>query len=281
MSSNNLTLREIQNKLKKQQTSSHQLPQPVSVDVLLQQQRRRRASRPHLLPVNSKSSSNCTWLCLHTGIHEIAGAAGSGKTQVCIGVCFDWVGRSYENNKSQKNCVALYIAVGTSQVSKVAHRLQKMVESRGVDKAWLDRILTKAVVNTDDLKSLLAELPSLLEKNPIAVIVIDNISDLFRGTLSSESHVERSADLFAVASRLKALSEQFQVPVLVVNQVATVGTSTIPALGLSWAQCVNRSYFVEQKQAGRLLRLLRSSEFPPTSLAFRIESIGVLVEEEA
>jgi len=181
---------------------------------------------------------------------------------------------------------------------------------------WMKRILTKTVVNQDDLLDLVCrELPDrLLEEPNVRVVVLDSIADLFRTSEdSSASFATRSAVLFQLAARLKEISCQFRVPIVVVNQVtasisttanastakATLsswnGTNTsrlLPALGLSWAHCVNQSFLLSrQPQVApddtcadnntnncRRIKLHQSSQHPRGQTAtFRIQETGVIL----
>ncbi|CAB9509652.1 KaiC [Seminavis robusta] len=153
----------------------------------------------------------------------------------------------------------------------------------------LPQILTHSVRNHEDLFALLREdLPHCLKgdspdttnpasfqpdnaqlpggfpgdttqqpQHPVALVVLDSIADLFRLGNSDESDVEKGAILkrsylmFELSAILKALSDQYQVPILVINQVTCDlnRKQNLPALGLSWANCVNTSYVIRRSRS--------------------------------
>lgn len=170
---------------------------------------------------------------------------------------------------------------------------------------WLQNIYLHWIRNTEDLMEFLkSSLPKLLlASSPpsMRLVVLDGIADLFRhadhhnhhdlggGSTTTkmpgrEHYQERSAAFFQISKLCKQLSEEFQVPFVVLNQATTriddttsptttttTTTSTSsraagtnhhhqqqhtagnedrlePALGLSWKQCVNASFFVTATQ---------------------------------
>jgi RecA/RadA recombinase len=134
-----------------------------------------------------------------------------------------------------------------------------------------------------DLSSVLHG-PSLrlsLERGDIKLIVLDSVAALFRaeqvGRDDTMDFSARAQELLSMAGQLKLLSATFHVPVLVVNQVSdffagadsnsgsalavehtkhsylhhwsmlSSGHRVVPALGLTWANCVNTRIFLTRK----------------------------------
>jgi hypothetical protein len=143
--------------------------------------------------------------------------------------------------------------------------------------------MTRAVVNQDDLFDLLRhEMPALLERETdCQVLVLDSVADLFRGMNHEVKSAggsggkkqddknlaaDRSATMFSLAAILKQFSEKYHIPIVVLNQVtarisnsnqpSSASTSSsfssssavLPALGLSWANCVNTSYILTRQE---------------------------------
>lgn len=113
----------------------------------------------------------------------------------------------------------------------------------------------------------------------IRIIILDGIANLFRHAeydLSSTTTTtiydwnywhQRSTTFFRISTILKNLSEEYQIPFVIINQATTkfsdsstspggdhhhhndndtTTTSRLePALGLSWRQCINASFFIE------------------------------------
>lgn len=102
---------------------------------------------------------------------------------------------------------------------------------------------------------------------PVRVIVVDSIAALFRSEFDN-SRVDlrrRSSLFFKISGGLKSLAERFGLVVVVTNQVVDLmsegengvrignfsemyssGRRVCPALGLSWANCVNSRMFLSR-----------------------------------
>jgi len=255
-------------------------------------------------------------------IHELAGASGSGKTQMALSLCMDlalqqqqlqardsplWMSPKQAQYKSPPPAI-IYVSLqgGGPSILQLAKRLEQMAIER-VPQHYdpttitdlLQRIWTKAVANHEDLGRVLhVELPNLLSpstasthRNGPALLVVDSLAGIFRGT-NDLSIAQRSALLFQWASQLQRLSRHYHLSILIINQISHSITATShintqstqatlceqPALGLSWAYCVHRSYRItklsteessrspRQTSTTRLLRLERSSEYTPVRL---------------
>lgn len=96
----------------------------------------------------------------------------------------------------------------------------------------------------------------------VKLVVLDSIGGLFR-TVEEDQERDasflrrRSTILFQCASVLKRLSDMYNFPVVVTNQISASVTSNLPlgtttptltygqpALGLSWSNCVNTRYWI-------------------------------------
>ena len=290
------------------------IPQPTSALALLKQQQQQQQQHLYLL-LHHPSIHNHGIVPLSLGITEIFGTAGSGKTQMGLSLCVSTV-------VHDTTTTALYVSLGSTQPGRIASRLQQMACHRNhagttttttttnhnnnadSSSTLLQRILTKCVRNEDDfLQFVLQELPTmlLLSCPTIRVVVLDSIANLFRGNDENDdgslwlAHAnQRSSTLFRIAAQLKFLSERYNIPILVINQVShNLQTNTIvPALGLSWASCVNASYQIaklgvsdstgpqQQQQTTRSLTLVRSSSTKTFTTLFRIDTSGVVAVVE-
>ncbi len=153
-------------------------------------------------------------------------------------------------------------------------RLRQLVDTYAARYAWatpqavLSRIFIEHSLDREtQMKILLSRLPKLLDTDPsISLVVVDSIAALFRGAQDEPESGPRANELFLLASALKSMSEEFGVPLLVINQVSefsenwngeaqavvggkldyerhaafvSSGRKLLPALGLAWASCVN------------------------------------------
>lgn len=260
-------------------------------------------------------------LPLELGITEVAGLAGCGKTQIGLGLCVScamqrqreetgnenrFTGNAPASQIENRYHKALYISLGegTTQ-ARVAQRLHQMAAQRGNDPGdVLKRILTRFIRNEDEfLIFIMNELPPMFTQSSVGVIVLDSIAGLFRVSQTrhtSTTYAKRSGVLFQVAAQLKLLSDLHQVPIVVINQVTTSleANKVVPALGVSWASCVNTSYMLSRTEGTcvrtvtpeseqrenqpiflRTISLIRSSSFAPLSVSFQIDACGAIVAD--
>ncbi|KAL7472793.1 hypothetical protein ACHAXS_013170 [Conticribra weissflogii] len=105
----------------------------------------------------------------------------------------------------------------------------------------------------------------------VGILIFDGIAGLFRfsdllcqeGHYSSSTnngnsnfHVERSKMFYRISRLLRELSEKYDIPVLVTNQVTasfsmlpSYGSSdVVPALGMAWSYCVNARFILRRKE---------------------------------
>jgi hypothetical protein len=119
----------------------------------------------------------------------------------------------------------------------------------------------------------------LLRRHPIKLIVVDSIAALYRYEFTKEQSAERAKVLLAHAHQLNEISEEYKLPILVTNQVtdyfandtktspfehddATLSSTlfssvvkransshvVIPALGLTWANCVTMRILLKKEK---------------------------------
>jgi RecA/RadA recombinase len=268
---------------------------PVSALKLLQQERERQANHPPCLLQHAN-------LALSLGITQLAGPASAGKTQLALTLCADCVIRNQK---------AVYILVGSNgshEMGRISHRLRTMLAARSAGNnvspqtihEWMSMVYLLCIRNEEDLMDLLHyQLPRLLQLHPtISLVVLDGIANLFR--IQDENRPNpwhhRSTTFFQLANACKTLASAHQVPFLVLNEATTrIGNSDgqshlEPALGLSWAQCVNSTFFVTRGHgtytpsqssttsvSRRILRCIKSPMVPKNAVVeFYIDYRGTV-----
>jgi DNA-repair protein XRCC3 len=140
------------------------------------------------------------------------------------------------------------------------------------------------------------KLADRIQTQNIRLIVIDSIAALCRGTDESEtmSTNERTEIFFSLSACLRKLSSKYSIPVLIVNQVTDTFDSSLtpfysvvssgrriqPALGLSWAHCIDvRIMFTrtsrEENKLRREMHVIYASHIPQRSCEFEVCKTGV------
>ena len=285
---------------------------------------------------------------LGTGITELSGEGGSGKTQMCLSLCmtcaltpllFPEKEESIQSNNNNNYCynnnshnyqshyTSIYISMGGGiPQSKLASRLHQMLEHRLLHhheattpedvECILSRIWLLTLKNEDEFIDFVeVHLPNILNNqlhgskprqhqhqshhtnndyptcDKIGFIAFDGIANFFRFSdplfqqyhsnsnhhQRSVFHQNRSSKLFHLSSLLRRMSDLYDVPIVVTNQVTmsipsddglllkqqppTTGTTTTttavsgvgrdnaiqPALGLIWSNCVTTRYMLHRK----------------------------------
>ncbi len=288
------------------------VPQPVSAWALLH--RSERPSWPLFAPSSTTTmdDSSCRRheqqqvpITLASGISELAGPAGSGKTQLALHLCLQCAATpipSSRQQQTQKDDLqhqqpeyfhAIYISMGPSSSlaqSKLAGRLEQMAlaqyHNHQIVRALLSRIWLRMVHNIDEFHELMDhDLPRkfFCPDNPlkVGVLVLDSLANLVRSPQDFPSSAsstqapstgfnncwiqQRTALFFELASQLKRWAHEYQLTVLVVNQVTQSISDNSnnnnwshnskiheqqpqPALGLSWSTCINSSIWLTRRE---------------------------------
>ncbi|KAI3811421.1 hypothetical protein L1987_21144 [Smallanthus sonchifolius] len=211
-------------------------------------------------------------------ITELVSESGCGKTQLSLQLLFT-AQLPRRLNGLAGSSLYLY-----SEFPFPNRRLNQLVESFRSSHPILfasyrdprDYIFTRDCQTAHDLLDVLLMLESRL-KNPkqtgldIKLIVIDSIAALFRGEFENNASdlKRRSSLFFKISSVLKSHAKHFGIAVVVTNQVVdlfdgnewgngvrvgnlewlyTSGRRVCPALGLSWANCVNSRVFLSRRE---------------------------------
>ncbi|KAG6490721.1 DNA repair protein XRCC3 homolog isoform X1 [Zingiber officinale] len=276
-------------------------------------------ARPHIEPLNPLlhlSSQKLTLGCplldhrlrggLPVGsVTEIAGESASGKTQICLQILLSAL---LPPSRGGLSAASLFIH---SEFPFPLRRLRALSSSSSLSDP-LDHIFVAAAHSPHDLLSLLAAAESLVARPPtrlpIRLIVIDSIAALFRSDFDNTPSdlKKRSFLFFKIAAKLKEQARRFGLVVVVTNQVVDVvgsedgpgrlrvgnyaylcssGRQVCPALGISWANCVNTRLFLSRKdmivennassRTTRRMQVVFAPHLPEASCEFVIVRDGV------
>lgn len=224
--------------------------------------------------INLRLGLGCPLLdrCLGGGllprhITEIAGEAGSGKTQLCLQLALQvqlppergglgggaiYIGT--EGNFPQRRLDQLHEAFRRKHNDLFPTRSR--AGSAQDPSSLLHNIYIKSVSSIEQLfQSMLKQVPLLVQQRNVRLVIIDSIAALLRHEYGSGAAqiIERSRVLFSQANQLKQIADQLQVVVVVINQVTdyvddsrlitsdliSTKKRVVPALGLAWSNCIN------------------------------------------
>ncbi|KAI7845396.1 hypothetical protein COHA_001101 [Chlorella ohadii] len=221
-------------------------------------------------------------------VTELVGAAGLGKTQMCLQMC---VLGCLERQAEGASVVYL-----DTEKKFSGRRMTQIARERFPDAfpgeealaALAARVLVYNPRSSQDLLSVLGQsLEQAVIDHKVRLIILDSAACLARADFAPGSLPDRQRMLGQQASRLKYLAEAFQIPVLVTNQVTTrIGGDTgggagaqqgqlQAALGTMWAHAVNTRLVLMQTQGHRFLHVAKSPAAPSTIFAYRVTAAGL------
>ncbi|GKF11127.1 DNA repair protein XRCC3, partial [Tanacetum coccineum] len=205
-------------------------------------------------------------------ITELVSESGCGKTQLSLQLLFT---SQLPTTLNGLNGSSLYLYTEFpfpyrrfSQLVKSFHSTHPILFESARDPT--DHVFTREVHDAHQLFDILSHLSFCLEnketKLDVKMIVIDSIAALFRSEFENNARdLKKRCDLFfRISACLKGIAKRFGVAVVVTNQVVdlmddggtsgvrvgniewlwTSGRRVCPALGLSWANCVNTRLFL-------------------------------------
>ncbi|XP_058113758.1 DNA repair protein XRCC3 homolog [Magnolia sinica] len=203
-------------------------------------------------------------------ITELVSEAGCGKTQLSLQLLLC---AQLPLSRGGLSASSLYIHTEFPFPFRRLHQLSLSFRSPDDSSDPCDRIFVHAAHSADDLLALLDRVDALLSNlhsplPPVKLIVIDSIAALFRSEFENcPSDLKRRSSLFfRIAGKLKVQAERFGLAVVVTNQVMDLvggdevnglkvgnflelyssGRRVCPALGISWANCVNSRVFLSR-----------------------------------
>ncbi|CAL9685124.1 unnamed protein product [Knipowitschia caucasica] len=194
---------------------------------------------------------------LYTGeLTELAGGAGSGKTQVCLGV-------AVHTALHLKQSVIFIDTTGGITGSRLLQMIQCGGRGAEEETAALQRI---HVFRVFDVFSLLDCLYNLRHCGlqqvsgggaSVRVVIMDSVCSVLSPLLGSR--VKEGLSLMVqVGCLLKVLAKDFNVAVLVTNHVTrSVGGRVRPALGVSWSHLPRTRLLLETRGDTHLLQETR------------------------
>lgn len=214
-------------------------------------------------------------------ITELFGENRCGKTQLCHTLS---VTAQLPKNMNGGNGKVCYIDTeGTFRPEKIC----KIAERFGLDgKAVLDNIIYARAFTHEHLYQLLAMSASKMCEEPFALLVIDSIISLFRVDFSGRGELsERQQKLNKTMSALNKLGEQFNIAILITNQVMSDPGATLtfvanpmkPVGGhVIGHASTTRLSLRKGKGDQRVCKVYDAPNLPETECIFQLSDTGII-----
>ncbi|CAI9721343.1 repair RAD51 homolog 2-like [Octopus vulgaris] len=243
---------------------------------------------------------------LHGGIPigsitELAGPAGCGKTQFCMML-------SLLSTLPTEMCgMAGRVIYIDTESTFSASRLVEMARNKYPDyfndedrlKNLTENVLVDFHSTCDSLVNRFQELEMDIISQKVKLLIVDSIASLVRKEFGGHleyNMAERTNFLTKTAAILKNISESFQIPVVVTNQITTRLATTSKdfqtcnagnayatvALGNTWSHSVNTRLIIEYVDSVlRQVMVAKSPIAPFTSFYYTIQSAGIVQEKDS
>ncbi len=211
---------------------------------------------------------------------EFSGSFGTGKTQLSLQLCLT-VQFPEELGGIGKN--AYFIdAEGTFS----AKRLLEMASAPDLPvdggKSLLNNVYRTRALNAEHLIDLVQNAGKMIKEKDIGILIVDSVASHFRAEfLGKETLPQRQQLLMKLANYLQRLAENFNVAVVVTNQIlanpdAIIAGSTEPALGFAWGHRPTHRVFLRKARGNmRVARIFDSPYLPDAEAMFYITSRGI------
>jgi DNA repair protein RadA len=214
---------------------------------------------------------------------EFIGEYGVGKTQICLMLC---IIAQLPLERGGLNGKAVYI---DTEGTFMPERIFEIAKALGLDPhETLGNIFLARAYNSSHQCLLMDHLFSFCPENDIKIVIVDSMIGHFRGEyIGRESLSERQQTLNSQLHKLLRLTEAYNLPVIVTNQVQAnpaqfFGDPNKPAGGHIMAHaCTHRVYLRKGSKGTRIAKVIDSPYLPENSTRFKITEKGIEDVQEA
>lgn len=246
------------------------------------------------------------------GVTEVVGAAGAGKTQLCLSACAS-AAAPISANGSDGGVV--YVDAerkfSSTRLAEIARgKFGSDFASDEAVNALVRRVQIVTPTSLTDLAKRLEALEEAIIDHKVRLVIIDSVAHLARAEFGGrEKVVQRQSVLGAIASTLKRHAEKHELAVLAVNQVTTrlgnavkhaangedgggvveddggggdlESTGITAALGTKWAHCVNTRLVLDVADSGeRTMKIVKSPLCALTAFRYYVDGRGLNISEK-
>ncbi|KAJ1700064.1 hypothetical protein LUZ63_008576 [Rhynchospora breviuscula] len=198
---------------------------------------------------------------------EISGESATGKSQLCLQLLLSSLLPPCLGGLASSSLLILPSLLPFSSLLK---RLSRLPSPLHPSPSPLDHIFVASAHSPDHLFMLLYQADRLFQSHKLRLVVVDSIAAIFRSEFDNNlgDLKTRTAMFFKVAAKLKEQAYRFGAVAVLTNQVVDVmgpemaadvgnnhhtgpallssGRTVAPAMGLSWANCVNTRIFLSR-----------------------------------
>ncbi|XP_033495427.1 DNA repair protein RAD51 homolog 2 [Epinephelus lanceolatus] len=226
-------------------------------------------------------------------ITEVTGPSGCGKTQMCLMLS---VLATLPKSEGGMDSDVIYIdtesAFSAERLVEIAQsRFPNFFSSKEKVLQMAGRVHLFRELTCQDVLNRLERLEEDIISTAAGLIILDSVASVVRkefDTTLPGNLIHRSNLLGHEASTLKYLAHQFNIPVVLTNQITThVGGSegdsgfVTAALGNTWSHSVNTRLIVQYVDAHQRQILIAKSPVAPFAvLNYTIEKQGICVDGE-
>jgi DNA repair protein RadA len=208
---------------------------------------------------------------------EFIGEYGVGKTQICLMLC---VMAQLPLEKGGLGGNVVYI---DTEGTFMPERIFEIATALELDPhKTLENIFLARAYNSSHQCLLTDHLFKFCPENDVKLVIVDSMIGHFRGEyVGRENLSERQQTLNSQLHKLLRLTEAFNLPVIVTNQVLAnpaqfFGDPNKPAGGHVMAHaCTHRVYLRKGSKGTRLAKVIDSPYLPENSTRFRITEKGI------
>lgn len=160
-------------------------------------------------------------------ITEISGEFGSGKSQICHALCVA-ANKLVENSRDDNSHEGKQLAAETiifidTEATFRADRVYQIAEQNGFDPLTiLQKIYHCKIFNSEELESLINNLPQFIEQYNAKLVIVDSIISLHRAEFSGRATLaERQQRLGKMLNKLRRYADIYNIAIVITNQVVS------------------------------------------------------------
>ncbi len=210
-------------------------------------------------------------------VTEFIGEFGTGKTQICLTLS---VMAQLPPDKGGLNGNVVYM---DTEGTFMPERVFEIANALELDPhKTLGNVFLARTYNSNHQGFLIEHLPKFCPENNVKLVVVDSMIGHFRGEyIGRENLSERQQTLNSQLHRLLRLTEAFNLPVVVTNQVQAnptqfFGDPNKPTGGNVMAHaCTHRVYLRKGGKGTRIATIIDSPSLPENKTRFKITEKGI------